>query len=330
MTDNTDFSHGKVAPESLQLRAQPGAVTRFNKKLLMGLSGGGIIMIFTATFYALQPREHSGEKHPELYNVTNKETPDSLNELPGSYQEYKPSKLGAPLPGELGGAVLSAERRAGLAPPSEMPGRLPFQGDTLADSVRAERIRLAQRAQQGREAAVFFQIRQRAQASVSQNKKPDVLEREQTSHRQRPDSDIYNSSQLQVPTSPYQVMAGTVIAASLVTGLNSDLPGRVIAQVSEPVYDTVTGQYLLIPQGSRLLGKYESKVAYGQSRALVVWQRLILPDGSSLVLDNLPATNMSGYSGLEHQVDYHTWGLIKGIALSTLFSVGSELAVTAG
>ncbi len=121
-------------------------------------------------------------------------------------------------------------------------------------------------------------------------------------------------------------MAGTIISASLITGLNSDLPGRVIAQVTQPVYDTVTGQYMLIPQGSRLLGKYDSVVAFGQERALVVWQRLILPDGSSIIIDNLPATDRAGYAGLEDQVDFHTWRLIKGIALSTLFSVGAELA----
>ena len=132
--------------------------------------------------------------------------------------------------------------------------------------------------------------------------------------------------QLQSPMSPYQVMAGTIISASLITGLNSDLPGRVIAQVTQPVYDTVTGQYMLIPQGSRLLGKYDSVVAFGQERALVVWQRLILPDGSSIIIDNLPATDRAGYAGLEDQVDFHTWRLIKGIALSTLFSVGAELA----
>ena len=100
------------------------------------------------------------------------------------------------------------------------------------------------------------------------------------------------------PVSPYQLMAGTVIAASLVSGLNSDLPGFVIAQVTEHVYDTVSGRLLLIPQGSRLIGKYDNVVAFGQERALVVWQRIILPDGSSIVIDNLPATDTGGYAGL--------------------------------
>lgn len=93
-------------------------------------------------------------------------------------------------------------------------------------------------------------------------------------------------------------MAGSVIPANLVSGLNSDLPGFVIAQVSERVYDTATGGHLLVPQGTRIVGKYDNMVAFGQQRALVVWQRLILLDGSSMVFDNVPATDTSGYAGL--------------------------------
>jgi type IV secretion system protein TrbI len=141
-----------------------------------------------------------------------------------------------------------------------------------------------------------------------------------------PEREVYNQHGLQTPVSAYQLMAGTVIAASLVTGLNSDLPGFVIAQVTEHVYDTVTGRFLLIPQGTRLIGKYDNIVAFGQERALVVWQRIILPDGSSIVIDNLPATDTGGYAGLADQVDLHTWKLLKGVALATVLGVGSELA----
>ena len=141
-----------------------------------------------------------------------------------------------------------------------------------------------------------------------------------------PEKQVYNPHGLQTPVSAYQLMAGTVIAASLITGLNSDLPGFVIAQVTEHVYDTVTGRFLLIPQGSRLIGKYDNIVASGQERALVVWQRIILPDGSSIVIDNLPATDTGGYAGLADEVDLHTWKLLKGVALATVLGVGSELA----
>jgi type IV secretion system protein VirB10 len=141
-----------------------------------------------------------------------------------------------------------------------------------------------------------------------------------------PEEAIYNRHALQQPASPYQLMAGTIIAASLVSGLNSNLPGFVIAQVTENVFDTVSGRHLLIPQGSRLVGKYDNIVAFGQERALVVWQRIILPDGTSIVIDNLPATDTGGYAGLADQVDFHTWKLLKGVALATVLGVGSELA----
>ncbi len=143
---------------------------------------------------------------------------------------------------------------------------------------------------------------------------------------ERDSDDIYNSHGLVSPRSPYQVMAGNLIPASLVTGLNSDLPGQVIGQVTENVFDTVTGQHLLIPQGSRLIGRYDSVIAFGQSRALVVWTRLILPNGDSIQLDNLPGSDSQGFAGLKDKVDKHTWQFIKGAALSSLLSVGSELA----
>lgn len=137
-----------------------------------------------------------------------------------------------------------------------------------------------------------------------------------------------NSGNLQMPTSPYQVMAGTVIAAALVTGIKSDLPGDVIGTVTAPLYDTATRRYLLIPQGSRILGKYNSQVAYGQSRVQIVWNRIILPDTSSLTLDNLVGADPAGYAGLEDGVDWHWGRIVAGAALSTVLGVGSELAVS--
>ena len=128
-----------------------------------------------------------------------------------------------------------------------------------------------------------------------------------------------------LPASPYQVMAGTMIPAALITGINSDLPGQVVAGVTEPVYDTA-GRYLLIPQGTRLIGRYDSQVAFGQRRILLVWTRLILPDTSSVALDKLPGVNPAGYAGLEDGVDWHWGRILAGAALSTLLGVGAELA----
>jgi len=111
----------------------------------------------------------------------------------------------------------------------------------------------------------------------------------------------------------------------LITGLNSDLPGQVIGQVTENVFDTPTGQHLLIPQGTKLLGRYDSEIDAGQSRALVVWNRLILPDGSSLVIDSLPGIDLSGETGLRDKVDRHRGTLLGAALLSSILSVASEL-----
>ncbi len=139
---------------------------------------------------------------------------------------------------------------------------------------------------------------------------------------------VYNSFSLMDAASPFQVMAGSIISASLVTGINSDLPGLVVAQITENIFDTVSGKFLLIPQGSRLIGSYDSVIAFGQSRALLIWQRIIMPDGSSIQIENLPATDPSGYAGLADKVDYHTWRLLKGVVLATLLGVGTELSIS--
>jgi type IV secretion system protein TrbI len=115
----------------------------------------------------------------------------------------------------------------------------------------------------------------------------------------------YLSKPLLNPISKYELKAGSIISGALLTAINTDLPGAVIGQVTENVYDTATGNYLLIPQGSKLLGKYQSLVSNGQNRALVVWQRLIYPNGNSIVLDGMPGTDEAGMSGLADKVDYH-------------------------
>jgi len=128
------------------------------------------------------------------------------------------------------------------------------------------------------------------------------------------------------PASPNILQAGAVIAAALVTGIRSDLPGQITAQVTENVYDSPTGRILLVPQGTRLIGQYDNGVGFGQRRVLLVWNRLILPNGRSIVLERQPGADAEGYAGLEDGVDYHWWDLAKAAALSTLLGVGAELA----
>ena len=127
------------------------------------------------------------------------------------------------------------------------------------------------------------------------------------------------------PTSRYVVQAGAVIPAALITGIRSDLPGQVTAQVTEQVYDSPTGKYLLIPQGSKLIGVYDSQISFGQDRVLLVWTRLIMPNGRSIVLERQPGADTQGFAGLEDEVDHHWGRLFTAAALSTLLGVGAQL-----
>jgi type IV secretion system protein VirB10 len=135
-------------------------------------------------------------------------------------------------------------------------------------------------------------------------------------------SDGYLPNQIVRPRSPYEVKAGTIIPTVLVTGINSDLPGTILGQVRENVYDTVSGNYLLIPQGSKVLAAYDSMVAYGQERVLVCWQRLIRPDGTSLSLDCQPGVDLGGYAGFADTVDNHWWRVLTGVALGSVLAAG--------
>tara|TARA_R110002126_G_scaffold280364_1_gene427700 strand:+ start:3060 stop:3632 length:573 start_codon:yes stop_codon:yes gene_type:complete len=121
------------------------------------------------------------------------------------------------------------------------------------------------------------------------------------------------------------LQAGSVIPAALITGIRSDLPGLVTAQVTQNIYDSPTGRILLIPQGSRLIGDYDADIAFGQRRILLAWNRLILPDGRSVILERQPASDPSGYAGLQDRTNHHWGGVLKAALVSTLLGVGSEL-----
>jgi type IV secretory pathway VirB10-like protein len=350
-----DGPDSKVAPEPLELRAQPRPVTRINRKVLIGTAAVVLLLIAGLVLLALRAPSLRVADRQELFNVEHKPIADALSKLPASYDGLPPDR--------------KAPAGKGTAPglPKTVPAAQPGEWDDEAE--RAEKALIARMEAEARKSPVFFRLQLKAppKETVTADVRPepplpptptvadggltalsalraaeravalaggdlDALgggtsdqTRKLTFLKSGPEKDIYNPHALQTPASPYQLMAGTVIAASLITGLNSGLPGFVIAQVTENVFDTVSGRHLLIPQGARLVGKYDNIVAFGQERALVVWQRIILPNGTSIVIDNLPATDTGGYAGLADQVDFHTWKLLKGVALATVLGVGSEL-----
>lgn len=124
--------------------------------------------------------------------------------------------------------------------------------------------------------------------------------------------------------SPYTIFAGSVIPGVLITGINSDLPGEIEGQISENVYDTVSGRFLILPQGTKIIGAYDSRISYGQSRVLVVWTRLIRPDGSSLDLEGMPGVDLSGFAGLTGRVDRHLSRLLGAVVLGSLIQAGTS------
>lgn len=358
MTEDSD----KVPPERLELRARPRPIRRLNKRTLMIGCAVAALFIAGATIVALRPsRIFKSSERAELYNTDRKQTADGLAKLPKSY-EGLPPKLGPPSPGDVGRAFAESEKRLGAGPASETP----FQANAEQDVERAERIRQARIAQQAKESGLLFRLsdkqerRKQPVAAVTNTEQPSAFRpapadnapttaallakaqglndrsgkiipssqaRKLAFVSAKADKETTNPHALAAAPSPYAIMAGSIIPASLITGLNSDLPGSTIAQVTENVYDTVTGEHLLVPQGTKLFGKYDSVVAFGQKRALVVWTRLILPNGNSVVIENLPATDVAGYAGLEDEVDFHTWQLLKGIGLATLLGVGTQLSL---
>ncbi|WP_368565952.1 TrbI/VirB10 family protein [Pseudoxanthomonas sp. UTMC 1351] len=320
----------KEDPAKLELRAKPAPVTRLNRRTLAVLVGGLALCVLLVTLWAFRASDRAPAAQ-DTHNIERVTPAEGLQTLPSDYRQVPTPARGddedvAPIEGG-------------------------DKADALEQPARAEQQRLQAEADAVAKAQVLFQTGRQASSQAASipaiddvsppnaalapptaaAPRSDYAVQNQQADKQafidaEPDSRIYGSAELQRPRSPYQLMAGAVIPAALLTSIRSDLPGQVIATVTEHVYDSVTGRFLLVPQGSRLLGQYDSQATYGQRRLLLVWTRLIRPDGSSLVLDRLPATDVAGQAGLEDHVDGHLGRIFAGAALSTLMGVGAELA----
>lgn len=308
----------------MRLRAEPPRVTRLSRKMLAGVGAVALLGIGGALIYALQTRD-AGPASEELYSTENRPTADGLAGLP---RDYTGPVLGPALPGDLGRPILEAQNRGQPVVPS-----------TIATSTvdPEEQRRLAEE-EAARLSGVFFQAGPRtatpsgtsmsglAGLGLGLGGQPDGQNRHTDFLNGPVDRQTVAPDRVAPPASPYILQAGAVIPAALITGIRSDLPGQITAQVTENVYDSPTGSLLLIPQGTRIIGQYDDGVTFGQRRVLLVWNRLILPGGRSIVLERLPGADASGYAGLEDGVDYHWWDLAKAAALSTLLGIGTELA----
>jgi type IV secretion system protein VirB10 len=310
----------------MRLRSRRPPVTRLSRKVLLGLGVAAAIGIGGALFFALKPQHQTTGS--ELYNTNNRNTPDGLANLPRDYTGLpKPApQLGPPLPGDLGRPILNAGASApGMPTPAAGPSP---EEQRIAQEQEAARVsHLFATSTGGQVPAPSAPPAAAQSTAAAANSGPaDLTSQDHKLAFLNGNVDRRTTSpdRLQPPASPYVLQAGAVIPASLVTGLRSDLPGQVTAQVTEDVYDSPTGKSLLIPQGSRLVGQYDAQIAFGQSRALLVWNRLIMPNGKSIVLERQPGADTEGYAGLEDEVDNH-WGMLfKAAILSTILSVGTE------
>jgi type IV secretion system protein VirB10 len=326
----------------LRLRPEPRRVTRLSRKVLIGLGGVASIAIAAALFWALDTNRRGNQSATELYNTDNTTPADGLAGLPRDYTNIP--KLGPALPGDLGRPILRAQEagKPVVTPNIQTPRVDPEEQRRLAES---EAARLAKLFTDSRgERTMGDQTIASAIAPASAvdpvtgmpipSETPPLDARSAQNMQDRKlaflngetDRRTVSADRVQEKVSPYVVQAGTVIPAALNTGIKSDLPGQITAQVTEHVYDSPTGSHLLIPQGARLIGEYDSQVAFGQSRVLLVWNRLIMPDGSSIVLERLQGADTQGFSGLEDEVDHHWGQLFKAAALSTLLGIGTELS----
>ncbi len=329
---------------AMRLRADPPRVTRLSRKVLAGLGLAAGLGVGGALVYGLQS-QHGGKASEELLATGNRNTPDGLNALPKDYTGVP--KLGPPLPGDLGRPILSAQNggQPVTVPAIGAPVQ-PSASDPEAERRRQELERRRQELEAARTAKLFAGTEARladnaAPTSITsgsslpqpdltglglapQPATPSAQQRQQAFLDQAPDKRTVSPDRVAAPASTNVLQAGAVIPAALITGIRSDLPGQVTAQVTENVYDSPTGRILLVPQGTRVVGQYDNGVGFGQKRVLLVWSRLIFPNGRSIVLERQPGADAEGYAGLEDGVDHHWWDLAKAAGLSTLLSVGAQ------
>ena len=309
--------------QALRLGSERPRITRLSRKVFAGGTALALLLISAAVLWALRSNHPHNPAPDELYSTDHHNIADGLTTLPRDYTGIPRDipRLGPPLPGDLAHPVLTAE------------------GPAAPIGLDAEQQRANQEIEAARTSKVFSPatapvtsartVSQEMASSTAQSSDETFAQNGQDRKLLFVNASVDRRTtapdRISRPASPFVVQAGTIIPAALITGIRSDLPGQITAQVTEAVFDSPTGRVKLIPQGARLLGIYDSQVAFGQSRVLLVWTRLIMPNGRSIVLERQQGADSGGYSGLEDEIDNHWKELLGSAALSTLLGVGSEL-----
>jgi type IV secretory pathway VirB10-like protein len=324
------------ATDEFKLRRDPPRVMRLSRKALAAIGAVAGLAIGGALLYALRPVTHGEAEN--LIDTAARNKPDALTGAPADYANVP--RLGPPLPGDLGRPILTAQAKGQDGTTSSTrpspPGDYP-RGPTSAAQAK---VHLSQERNSARVSQIFSgsaaiagpQVGSPLADALPPSPASSATSSESTRTGQAaflaPKTERISTStaRISAPASPNILQAGSVIPAALITAIRSDLPGQITAQVTQNVYDSPTGRILLIPQGSRLVGEYDSAVAAGQTRVLFAWDRLILPGGNSVLLDRQPGTDAAGMAGLADGVDYHWGGIFKAALVSTLLGVGTQLA----
>ena len=332
------YAARRDAPPPITTRAPAPRPRRLSRRAIILFAGGSALGLAAALGFALTSTGHRTAQQ-ETVAVDHRQSTDLLATAPKDYGSITAGKVAA-----LGPPPAATAQTSGpgtdvrTAPASDSTGTRPADNEQAAarqrqrqqrDSARSSKLFAASK-ESGRSAQAADTPASVSRSDPQATSLNDAQDRKAAFVSSGIRTPTVNSGQLTAPAGRNVVIAGSTIAAALITGLSSDLPGEVVAQVTEDVLDSMTGRIKLIPQGARLIGSYDAHVTYGQSRALVVWTRLILPDGRSLELDRLIGTDAAGQSGFADRVDHHTVTLLKAGLLSTLFGVGANVATGGG
>lgn len=347
--ENPDRAAGEApaaaaSSDGFRLGGEPPRVMRLSRKALAAIGLVASLGIGGSLIYALQPKTHAPPEN--LYDTNSRNRADQVTGAPANYGDVP--KLGPPLPGDLGRPIVAAQQNGQnvLIPPvGPVPNSAPRPDPRLAAEQQA-RDRAAQERDSARTSQLFLAGGTRGnenRTDVTAGALPSVANpagevaqaapaTSSTSRRafleRRGDRGTESPERIVRLGSPNVVQAGSIIPAALITGIRSDLPGQITAQVTQNVYDSPTGRILLIPQGSRLIGEYDSDVASGQNRVLLAWDRLILPGGHSILLDRLPGADVAGMAGLQDRTNFHWGNMLKAALISTLLGAGTELVAS--
>lgn len=331
-------------PGAFRLAGPPPRVTRLSRKALAVIGMVAGLGIGGSLLYALRPVHHAPAVN--LVDTDSRNKADVVTGAPASYD--KVPKLGQAMPGDLGRPILSAQQNGQSVPVPPM-GPAAGQPDPRLAAAEQARQRVMQERESARASKLFLGAEGARSASVGAGAgagdgaqtvrtisagdaagaapvaQPTGQAAKRAFFQNGGNRAVVSNERIMAPASTYLVQAGSVIPAALITGIRSDLPGQITAQVTQNVYDSATGRILLIPQGSRLIGEYDSEVSAGQNRVLLAWDRLILPGGRSILLDRQPGADSSGMSGAQDKVNYHWGNMLKAAMVSTLLGAGSHL-----